>query len=87
MHKFDENDVTIQHERLADRSGFLRLIHRPSGLFVEAHLTSQPVLKVKRGLMDALIRKVLTQDGALCEGDIANDPSTSREGDIARSLA
>jgi hypothetical protein len=62
MSEFNENDIALQHDRLADRSGYLRLIHRPSGLFVEAHLTSQPVLKVKHELMDALRQKVLAQE-------------------------
>ena len=62
MSEFNENDITLQHERLAGRSGYLRLIHRPSGLFVDAHLTSQPVLKVKAELMDALRQKVLAHD-------------------------
>jgi hypothetical protein len=62
MSEFNENDITLEHERLADRSGYLRLIHRPSGLFVAARLTSQPVLKVKEELMEALRKKVLAQD-------------------------
>ncbi len=62
MSEFNEHDILLQHERLADRSGYLRLIHRPSGLFVDAHLTSQPVLKVKHELMEALRQKVLAQD-------------------------
>jgi hypothetical protein len=52
----------LQHVRLADRSGYLRLIHRPSGLIVDAHLTSQPVLKVKHELMETLRQEVLAQD-------------------------
>jgi hypothetical protein len=62
MIEFDENDISLQHERLADRSGYLRLTHLPSGLFVDAHLTSQPVLRVKNELMEALRQKVLAND-------------------------
>jgi hypothetical protein len=66
MGNFDENDVTIEHAKLADRSGYLRLTHRPSGLFVDVQLTSQPVLKAKQELMAALRRKVLAW---LAQGD------------------
>ncbi len=59
MRDFDESDVTIEHAKLADRSGYLRLTHRPSGLFVNANLTTQPVLKTKRELMAALRQRVL----------------------------
>jgi hypothetical protein len=62
MSDFNENDVSLQHERLADRSGYLRLTHLPSGLFVDAYLTSQPVLRVKIELMEALRQKVLAND-------------------------
>lgn len=59
MTDFDENDVTIEHAKLADRGGYLRLTHRPSGLFVDAELKSQPVLKTKQELMGMLRRRVL----------------------------
>ena len=62
MGEFNEKDVALQHERLADHSGYLRLIHRPSGLFVEAHLTSRPVLRIKHDLMCELREKVLAHD-------------------------
>jgi hypothetical protein len=58
MGDFDENDVTIEHVKLADRSGYLRLTHRPSGLFVDADLKTQPVLKTKQELMAALRQRV-----------------------------
>jgi hypothetical protein len=59
MTEFDENDVTIEHAKLVDRSGYLRLTHRPSGLFVDAELKSQPVLKTMQELMGLLRRRVL----------------------------
>jgi len=59
MKNFDENDVSIEHAKLIDGSGYLRLTHRPSGLFVEARSTSTPVLKIKKTLMDELRGKVL----------------------------
>ena len=62
MSEFSENDISLKHERLADRSGYLRLTHLPTGLFVDAHLTSEPVLKVKNELMEALRQKVLAND-------------------------
>jgi hypothetical protein len=67
MTDFDENDVTIEHAKLVDRSGYLRLTHRPSGLFVDAELKSEPVLKTKQELMGMLRRRVLawqSQDDA-----------------------
>lgn len=59
MGHFDEADVTIEHFRRVDRSGSLRLTHRPSGLCVDADLKSQPVLKTKQELMATLRPKVL----------------------------
>jgi len=50
MKNFDENDVSIEHAKLIDGSGYLRLTHRPSGLFVEARSTSTPILKIKQRL-------------------------------------
>jgi hypothetical protein len=60
MGHFDEADVTIEHARRVDRSGYLRITHRPSGLFVDAELRAQPVLKTKEELMAALRQKVLS---------------------------
>ncbi len=59
MTDFDENDVTIEHARLADRCGYLRLTHRPSGLFVDAELKSQPVVRTAQELMNTLREKAL----------------------------
>jgi hypothetical protein len=61
MSDFDEGDVTIEHAKLADRSGYLRLIHRPSGLSVEAHLKSQPVLRTAQELMTLLRQRLLAR--------------------------
>jgi protein subunit release factor A len=61
MSEFDEDDVVIEHARLADRSGYLRLTHRPSGLFVDAQLKSQPVLRTKQELMAVLRQRVLAR--------------------------
>ncbi len=60
MKNFDENDVSIEHAKLIDGGGYLRLIHRPSGLFVEARSTSTPVLRIKKTLMNELRDKVLS---------------------------
>jgi hypothetical protein len=60
MGHFDEADVTVVHEWRADRSGYLRITHRPIGLFVDAELRAQPVLKTKEELMAALRPKVLS---------------------------
>ncbi len=62
MKNFDENDVSIEHAKLIDGSGYLRLTHRPSGLSVEARSTSTPILKIKKTLMDELRGKVLGAD-------------------------
>src|SRR5437879_3812639 len=44
MSRFDQNDVIIEHAKLVGGGGYLRLTHRPSGLFVDADLKSQPVI-------------------------------------------
>ncbi len=59
MSGFDENDVTIYHARLIGGRGYLRLTHRPSALFVDADLNSEPVLKTRDALMHDLRDKVL----------------------------
>ncbi len=59
MKNFDEDDVSIEHAKLIDGGGYLRLTHRPSGLSVEARSTSTPILKIKKTLMDELRGKVL----------------------------
>jgi hypothetical protein len=59
MSGFDERDITIEHAKLADRSGYLRLTHRPSGISVDGYLRSEPVLKIKNELLDTLRRMVL----------------------------
>ena len=65
MNDFHEDDVTIEHARLSGGSGYLRLIHRPSGLSVDAHLKSEPVIKTKCALMSHLRAKVLGMDTEL----------------------
>jgi hypothetical protein len=59
MNQFDEDDVIIDHARLAGGGGYLRLTHRPSGLFVDADLNSEPVIRTKNALMNNLRQKVL----------------------------
>jgi hypothetical protein len=59
MNEFDENDVTIEHAKLVGGGGYLRLTHRPSGLFVDADLKSEPVIKTKNALMSDLRERVL----------------------------
>jgi hypothetical protein len=63
MTEFDENDVTIEHVKLARGVGSLRLTHRPTGLFVDAHLNSEPVIPKKHALMHDLREKFLALRG------------------------
>jgi hypothetical protein len=60
MSEFDENDVTIEHTRLVGGCGYLRLTHRPSGLFVDADLKSGAVIRTKNALMNDLRERVLS---------------------------
>ena len=62
MTEFNETDVTIEHAKLADGRGYIRLTHRPTGLAVDAHATSLPVLRVKQQLMNRLREKVSAAD-------------------------
>ena len=71
MKNFDENDVSIEHAKLIDGGGYLRLTHRPSGLFVEARSTSTPILKIKKTLMDELRDKVLGAGAGVSRADEA----------------
>lgn len=71
MSDFHEDDVTIEHTKLADRSGYLRLTHRPSGLVVDAHLKSQPVLRTRQELMTLLRQRVLARIAKDGESDTA----------------
>lgn|SRR5579883_397597 len=61
MNGFDENDVTIEHTRLVSGGGHLRLIHRPSGLFVDADVKTGAVISTMNGLMNDLRERVLSQ--------------------------
>lgn len=79
MSDFDEDDVTIEHARLADRSGYLRLTHRPSGLSVDTHLKSQPVLRTKQELMATLRQRVLARL-AQCDASEAASPALAAGG-------
>ena len=71
MKNFDEDDVSIEHAKLIGGGGYLRLTHRPSGLFVEARSTSTPVLKIKKTLMDELRDKVLGAGAGVSRADEA----------------
>jgi hypothetical protein len=77
MSEFDENDVTIDHARLTGGGGYLRLTHRPSGLFVDADLNSEPVIKTKNVLMNDLREKVL--DWMEDRRGLWGDPPGSRD--------
>jgi hypothetical protein len=61
MGEFNENDVTIDHFTLDDGRGYLRLTHRPSGLFVDARAGSVPIIKIKNSLLEELKEKVLSK--------------------------
>jgi hypothetical protein len=69
MTDFDENDVTLVHERLGGGRGYLRLTHRPTGLFVDAELKSEPVIQTMNLLMNNLKGKVLALRGTEQGGD------------------
>jgi hypothetical protein len=72
MSHFDEDDVTIDHARLAG-GGYLRLTHRPSGLFVDADLNAEPIVRTKNALMNNLREKVLdwTKDCRESRADVS----------------
>ncbi len=63
MTEFHERDTTIQHLRLADGRGYLRLTHRPSGLFVDSYLSEEAVTHVASRLMKELKEKVQAMPG------------------------
>lgn len=82
MKNFDENDVSIEHAKLIDGSGYLRLTHRPSGLFVEARSTSTPILKIKKTLMDELRGKVLGAGVSRADEALAWIPMQKKKANI-----
>jgi hypothetical protein len=59
MKRFNEEDVTIEHAKLVRGGGYLRLTHRPSGLFVDADLKSESVIGKKNAMMKDLEERVL----------------------------
>jgi hypothetical protein len=58
MTELDRNDLTIEHMRLKDGRGYFRIVHNPSGKYVEAYATSEPVTRIKERLMRELAEKV-----------------------------
>ena len=73
MSCFREEDVTIEHLRLMGGGGHLRLIHRPSGISVDAALNSESVFTVRDTLKQQLRARVLAEGG----GEAGEATSTS----------
>jgi hypothetical protein len=79
MTEFNETDVTIEHLKLADGRGYLRFTHRPTGLAVDAHATSLPVIRVKQELMNRFREKVSAEVSGNGKGDGQTETATPRE--------
>jgi hypothetical protein len=58
MTEFSIDDVTIEHIRLCGGCGYLRLIHRLSGMSVSAETHSERPVEVKKRLLTELEAKV-----------------------------
>jgi len=67
MNTFNENDVTIEHDRLGGGRGRLRLIHGPSGLSVDVSLKSGPLIEARNTLMNDLRERVLNLEAPVGE--------------------
>ena len=67
MAKFHENDVTVEHLRLRDGRGHLKVTHRPSGQSVDGYTCSEPMLTTLNRLMEELEAKVEEETGTQLE--------------------
>ena len=60
MAGFQEKDVSVEHRKLVDGRGYLRVTHRPSGESVDGYTSSEPMLRTLNRLMEELAAKVRT---------------------------
>lgn len=58
MAEFNDNEVAVEHLRLRDGRGYLKVTHRPSGQSVDGHTCSEPMLTTLGRLMEELRAKV-----------------------------